>query len=125
MFVVALLFEVPALCIFLLGWLDLEGRTASRSTQEWAAAAVGPVVLTFIALARFAAVWFGRVSPAEFSGFVFSRAVEGVKRGDRNTVSLAIRGLGESLNNLALSTDYTSLHLSMNQLTYLLEWYVR
>jgi hypothetical protein len=125
MFVVALLFEVPALCIFLLGWLDLGGRTASRSTQEWAAGAVGPVILTFLALARFAAVWFARVSPAEFSGFVFSRAVEGVKRGDRNTVSLAVRGLGDSLNNLALSTDYTSLHLSMNHLAYFLQWYVR
>ncbi|TCJ20725.1 hypothetical protein E0L93_00390 [Rubrobacter taiwanensis] len=125
MFVVALLFEVPALCIFLLGWLDLSGQTASRSTQEWAAGTVGPVILTFMALARFAAVWFARISPAEFSGFVFSRAVEGVKRGDRNTVSLAVRGLGESLNNLALSTDYTSLHLSMNHLSYFLQWYVR
>lgn len=125
MFVVALLFEVPALCVFLLGWLDLSGQTAGRSTQEWAAGAAGPVILTFLALARFAAVWFGRVSPAEFSGFVFSRAVEGVKRGDRNTVSLAVRGLGESLNHLALSTDYTSLHLSMNHLRYFLQWYVR
>lgn len=125
MFVVALLFEVPALCIFLLGWLDLSGQTASRSTQEWAAGAVGPVILIFVALARFAAVWFARVSPAEFSGFVFSRAVEGVNRGDRNTVSLAVRGLGESLNNLALSTDYMSLHLSLNHLSYFLQWYVR
>ncbi len=125
MFVVALLFEVPALCIFLLGWLDLSGQTATWSTQEWAAGIVGPAILTFLALARFAAVWFARVSPAEFSGFVFSRAVEGIKRGDRNTVSLAVRGLGESLNNLALSTDYTSLHLSMNHLSYFLQWYVR
>lgn len=125
MFVVALLFEVPALCIFFLGWLDLSGPSASRSTQEWAAGAVGPVILTFMALARFAAVWFARVSPAEFSGFVFSRAVEGVKRGDRNTVSLAVRGLGESLNNLSLSTDYMSLHLSMNHLSDFLQWYVR
>lgn len=125
MFVVVLLFEVPALCIFLLGWLDLSGPSASRTTQEWAAATVGPLILTFMALARFAAVWFARTSPAEFSGFVFSRAVEGVKRGDRNTVSLAVRGLGESLNNLALSTDYMSLHLSMNHLAYFLQWYVR
>lgn len=125
MFVVVLLFEVPALCIFFLGWLDLSGTSASRSTQEWAAATVGPLILTFMALARFAAVWFARTSPAEFSGFVLSRAVEGVKRGDRNTVSLAVRGLGESLNNLALSTDYTSLHLSMNHLAYFLQWYVR
>jgi hypothetical protein len=31
---------------------------------------VGPVLATFAALGRFASVWFRRVSPAEFAGFV-------------------------------------------------------
>jgi hypothetical protein len=70
MFVVALLFEVPALCILLLGVLDLGGPEASRSVQALAGGVVGPVLVTFVALGRFSSVWFGRISPAEFSGFV-------------------------------------------------------
>ena len=125
LFVVALLFEVPAACIFLLGALDLGGEAASRPTQEWAAASMGLVVLNLVALARFASVWFGRVSPAEFSGFMVRRAVAGARYGDRNTVSLAVRGLGETLSNLARSTDYTSLHLCMNFVGAFLREYVQ
>ncbi len=124
MFVVALLFEVPALCILLLGVLDLDGPSAGRGTRVWAAGTVGPVLLTFVALLRFASVWFRRVSPAEFCAFTVSRAVAGAKAGDRDTVSLAVRGLGESLNNLALSTDYTSLHLCINFVGAFLREYV-
>lgn len=125
LFVVALLFEVPAVCILLLGVLDLNGDSASRSTQEWAAGSMGPVLLVFIALARFASVWFGRVSPAEFCGFMAQRTIVGVRSGDRNTVSLGMRGLGESLNNLTLSADYTSLHLCMNFVNSILYEYIR
>lgn len=125
LFVVALLFEVPAVCIVLLGALDLSGESAARATQELAAGAVGPVILTFVALAIFASVWFRRISPAEFSAFMVRRAVAGAKAGDRNTVSLAIRGLGESLHNLARSTDYTSLHLCMNFVGAFLREYVK
>ncbi len=124
MFVVALLFEVPGLCILLLGVLDLDGQSASRFTRALAAGAVGPVLMTFAALWVFSSVWFRRISPAEFSGFVVKRAVDGAKAGNRNTVSLAVRGLGEMLNNLALSTDYTSLHLCMNFVGAFLREYV-
>lgn len=55
-FAVALLFEVPAVCILLLGVLNLDGASASRATQWWAAGAVGPVLLLFVTLARFASV---------------------------------------------------------------------
>ncbi len=124
MFVVALLFEVPGLCILLLGVLDLDGESASRWTRALAAGAVGPVLMIFAALWRFSSVWFGRISPAEFSGFVVKRAVDGARGGNRNTVSLAVQGLGEMLNNLALSTDYTSLHLCMNFVGAFLREYV-
>lgn len=53
------------------------------------------------------------------------RTIIGVRSGDRNTVSLGIRGLGESLNNLALSADYTSLYLCMNFVSAVLQEYVR
>lgn len=124
MFVVALLFEVPGLCILLLGVLDLDGGSASWWTRVLAAGAVGPVVMTFVALWRFSSVWFGRISPAEFSGFVAKRALDGAKAGNRNTVSLAVRGLGEMLNNLAVSADHTSLHLCMNFVGAFLQEYV-
>ena len=39
LFVVALLFEVPLVCIVLLGALDLDGESAARSTREWAVGA--------------------------------------------------------------------------------------
>ncbi|QIN82793.1 hypothetical protein GBA63_09120 [Rubrobacter tropicus] len=124
MFVVALLFEVPAFCILLLGALDLSGQSVGESTKEWAVGAVGPVLLTFVALGVFSSAWFRRLSPAEFCGFMATRAVEGLKSGNRDAVSLAVRGLGESLNNLALSTDYTSLHLCMNFVTRFLKDYI-
>lgn len=124
LFIVALLFEVPLTCIVLLGALDLGGESVARSTQEWAAGAMGPVVLNLVALAIFASVWFRRVNPSEFSKFMFDRARDGVRTGNRNTASLAVRGLGESLNNLACSTDYTSLHLCMNFVGAFLREYV-
>ncbi len=124
MFVVALLFEVPGLCILLLGVLDLDGGSASWWTRAFAAGAVGPVLTIFVALWRFSSVWFGRISPAEFSGFVAKRAMDGAKAGNRNTVSLAVRGLGEMLNNLAVSADHASLRLCMNFVGAFLREYV-
>lgn len=125
LFVVALLFEVPLVCIVLLGALDLGGESVSRPTRMWAAGALGPVLLNLLALGRFATVWFRRVNPSEFSKFMFDRARDGARTGNRNTLSLALRGLGESLNNLARSTDYTSLHLCMNFVGAFLEEYAR
>ncbi len=124
LFVVALLFEVPLVCIVLLGALDLGGESAPRPTRVWAAAAMGPVLLNLLALAGFASVWFRRVNPSEFSKFMFDRARDEARKGNRNTVSLALRGLGESLNNLARSTDYTGLHLCMNFVGAFLQEYV-
>lgn len=123
-FVVALLFEVPILCVVTLGMLDPGEESVGLSTRQWAGAAIGPVVLTLIALAIFTWRWFGRVSPADFGLFVLQRARRGARFGNRNTASLAVRGLGDMINNLALSTDDTSLRLCMNYLGVFLVEYV-
>lgn len=124
LFVVALLFEVPLLCIVTLGILEFGGESVELGARQLAGAAVGPVVLTLMALGVFTWLWFGRVSPADFGAFALSRAKEGARVGNRNTVSLAVRGLGEMTNNLALSNDYTSLHLCTNYLGDFLQEYI-
>jgi len=123
-FVVALLFEVPILCVVTLGMLDPGEESVDLSARRWAGAAIGPVVLTLIALGIFTWKWFGRVSPADFGLFVLQRARRGARSGNRNTVSLAVRGLGDMINNLALSRDNISLHLCMNYLGVFLVEYI-
>jgi hypothetical protein len=113
LFVVALLFEVPILCVVMLGMMDFGAERVDWVARRWASAAIGPVVLTLVALGVFTWRWFGRVSPADFGVFALQRARSGARSGDRNTVSLAVRGLGEMVNNLALSIDDASLHLCM------------
>jgi hypothetical protein len=73
LFVVALLFEVPLLCIVTLGMLDLSRESVDLSAREWAGATIGPVLLTLVSLGVFTWLWFGRASPADFGLFALQR----------------------------------------------------
>lgn len=124
LFTVTLLFEAPAFCIGLLGIADLSGASASPIVRELAFAAIIPLLLTFEYLARFTNDWFRQVSPAAFTGYVATQVIRGLRERDRDATNLAVRGLGEALNNLVLSTDYTSVRLCANHIGKLLEIYI-
>lgn len=124
LFTVTLLFLAPAFCIGLLGIFDLNDAPVSNSVRELAFAAIVPLLLTFQYLARFTNDWFRQVSPAAFTGYVSTQVFRGLREKDRDATNLSIRGLGEALNNLALSTDYTSMRLCANHIGKLLEMYI-
>ncbi len=123
-FTVALLFEAPAFCILLLGIFDLGQEQVSIFARELAFAAVVPVLLTLVALIRFTNMWFRLVSPAAFTGLIFGQAVQGLQEKNRDTVALALRGLGESATSLCASTDYAGVNLCAGKIGTLLELYV-
>lgn len=124
LFTVTLLLEAPAYCIALLGIFDFSQEQVTMFARELALGAVVPVLLTFVFLARFTNTWFRLVSPAAFTGHVLGQAVQGLREKNRDTVALALRGLGEALANLAISADYQSLGICAKQLGTLLEEYV-
>jgi hypothetical protein len=124
LFTVTLLFQAPAFCIGLLGIFDLSDAPASTIVRELAFAALVPLLLTFAYLARFTNDWFRQVSPAAFTGYISTQVIRGLQEKDRDATNLAIRGLGEALNNLALSTDYTSVRLCANHIGKVLEIYI-
>lgn len=124
LFTVALLFEAPAFCILLLGIFDLDQDQVSVFARELAFGAVVPVLLTLRALIRFANMWFRLVSPAAFTGLIFTQAVQGLQEKNRDTVALAVRGLGESATSLSVSNDYAGVRLCADQIGMLLEGYV-
>jgi hypothetical protein len=123
-FTVALLLEAPAFCILLLGIFDLGQEQVSVFARELAFAAVVPVLLTLEALIRFTNMWFRLVSPAAFTGLIFGQAVQGLQEKNRDTVALAVRGLGESATSLCASTDYAGVRLCAGQIGMLLELYI-
>ncbi len=82
LFVVALLFEVPVLCVVMLGMMDFGEQSVDLGARRWAGAAIGPVILTLVALGVFTWSWFGRVSPADFGVFTFQRARRGARSGN-------------------------------------------
>jgi hypothetical protein len=92
---VALLFLAPAFSILLLGVFDLGQGQISDCARELAFGALVPVVLTLRALIKFTNTWFRLVSPAAFTGLILGQAVQGLREKNRDTVALAVRGLGE------------------------------
>jgi hypothetical protein len=75
-------------------------------------------------LIRFTNTWFRLVSPAAFTGLIFAQAVQGLQEKNRDTVALAVRGLGESITSLVTSNDYAGVRLCANKIGMLLEGYV-
>jgi hypothetical protein len=124
LFTVTLLFEAPAFCIVLLGIFDFGGSDVGPVVRQLAFAAVVPLLMTFWYLARFTNDWFRQVSPAAFTGYISTEVLRGMKENNLDAVRLAVRALGESLNNLALSTDYTSVRLCANHIGKLLQLYI-
>lgn len=125
MFTVTVLIEAPAFSILLLGVLDLSGEGVSPIARQLAFAAVVPVGMTFYYLARFTNDWFRQVSPAAFTGYVSAEVLRGMQENNLDATRLAVRALGESLNNLVLTTDYTSVRLCANHIGELLELYLQ
>jgi hypothetical protein len=123
LFTVTVLVEAPVFCIFLLGIFDFGGHQVSAIVRQLAFAAIVPLLMTFWYLARFTNDWFRRVSPAAFTGYV-SEVLRGMQENNLDATRLAVRALGESLNSLALSTDYTSVRLCANHIGKLLELYI-
>ena len=120
----ALLFWAPAFSILLLGIFDLGQEKVSLFARELAFGAVVPVLLTLEALIRFTNMWFRLVSPAAFTGLIYEQAVQGLREKNRDTVALAVRGLGESATSLCASTDYAGVRLCAGQIGMLLERYI-
>jgi len=123
LFTVALLFLAPAFSILLLGVFDLGQGHVSNFARELAFGAVVPVLLTLRALIRFTNMWFRLVSPAAFTGLIFEQAIRGLQEKNRDSVALAVRGLGESATSLSASTDYAGVRLCAGQIGMLLERY--
>ncbi len=124
LFTVTVLIEAPAFCILLLGIFDFGGHQVSPIARQLAFAAVVPLLMTFWYLARFTNEWFRGVSPAAFTGYVSTEVLRGMRENNLDATRLAVRALGESLNNLALSTDYTSVRLCANHIGKVLELYI-
>ncbi|MBX6763691.1 MAG: hypothetical protein IRY88_08415 [Rubrobacteraceae bacterium] len=125
LFTVAVLITAPTFSILLLGLLDFGGREVGSLARQVAFAAVVPVVLTFYYLARFTNDWFRQVSPAAFTGYIVTEVLTGMQQNNLDATRLAIRALGESLNNLAMTNDYTSVRLCANHIGKVLELYIK
>jgi hypothetical protein len=116
LFTATLLVIAPSYCIGLLGVIDTRVPAVSPMVRELAFAAVVPVVLTFVFLGLFTDTWLRAVSPATFTGLALVQAVRGLRERNRDAVNLGVRALGEALNNLARSADYTGLRLCANRI---------
>jgi hypothetical protein len=125
LFTATLLVIAPSYCIGLLGVIDTRVSVVSLLIRELAFAAVVPVALTFVFLALFTDTWLRAVSPAAFTGLALVQAVRGLQERNRDAANLGVRALGEALNNLARSADYTSLRLCVNQIGMFLDLYMR
>lgn len=124
LFTVTVLIEAPVFSILLLGVFDFGGQEVSPIVRQLAFAAVVPVGMTFYYLARFTNDWFRQVSPAAFTGYVSTEVLRGMQEYNLDATRLAVRAMGESLNNLVLTTDYTSVRLCANHIGKLLELYI-
>lgn len=125
LFTAALLLLAPVYCVSLLGILDMRQSEATIVQRILASTATVPVAMTFVFLARFTNTWFRLVSPAAFTGQMYVQAAQGFMKHDRDSVALAVRGLGEALNNLARSADYSGLRLCATQIGDLLPNYLK
>lgn len=123
-FTATVLIEAPVFSILLLGVFDLGGQEVSPIVRQLAFAAVVPVGMTFYYLARFTNDWFRQVSPAAFTGYVSTEVLRGMKANNLDATRLSVRAMGESLNNLVLTTDYASVRLCANHIGKLLELYI-
>lgn len=124
LFTVTVFIEAPAFCILLLGIFDFGGQDVNPIARQLAFAAIVPLLMTFWYLARFTNDWFRQVSPAAFTGYISTEVLRGMRENNLDATRLAVRALGESLNNLAFSADYTSLRLCANHIGKLLELYI-
>lgn len=125
LFTVAVLIVAPTFSILLLGLFDFGGHEVSPIVRQIAFTAVVPVVITFYYMARFTNDWFRQVSPAAFTGYISTEVLTGIQENNLDATRLAVRALGESLNNLVMTNDYTSVRLCANHIGKLLELYIQ